>query len=522
MPQQRTTLRMNNPPMHSHFSAYREGLLMQMQGRDAVAAAVAAPPTHNQRSSIRWGYSVGNNNSYGSSRGDTGCIGSMEDVPLREEVMTPISVGSRAENAPFASSSPHSSTPAVARGPGISAGTMGGLMPSPSLTSFQQHFKHPPSLSSRFDSMHGVSRRPPGFAAPYSLDALPQPQREDKAGTRSNGAYTTFLAYGGTAAPSYHVDPNLHGFFPQSRQVPQTTGTAVVSASDVLHTALFSAERGPPAPHHSAGIQRPPPPLPQQDQPEQQTRSYTREAVGEAFETAMNPPLQRLQHHHDPVFWELFERLAYRPSSRHRRGAAATRPQRRSEQSRVGGDPSIGGWMRRSPRLAQITPSIIPSYSPFRPRPGSPPPLSTLSREVHNSRTTLRFASTRRASRLSDGYLFEAAFAPDVDNMSYEELLDLAESIGRVERGVPRERLLQLRVLLQPIHFGVMTERTGGALSPREEECLTCCVCLDSFSVGHVATQLPCCRHFLHEGCASRWFESHFRCPICTRDVRDT
>ncbi|ESL10055.1 hypothetical protein TRSC58_02217 [Trypanosoma rangeli SC58] len=412
---------------------------------------------------------------------------------------------------------------------------MGGRMLS-SATSFQQSVKHSPSLSLPLDTMHGVTRRSPGFAVPYSLNALPQSQRGEKAGTRSNMACPPFVDYGGTVAPSYYMDSNMHSFFLQSRQAPQTAWNAAAPASNVLHPSVFSTERGSSVSQRDVGIlpPPPPPPLPYPDQPEEQTRSYPHGTVGEAFEAATDPSLQRVgRRHQDPAFCELFERLTYRPSSRRRRGTAATGLQRRSEQSHVGGNPPVGGWVRPF----QAAPSVIPSISSVRPRPGTPPPPPMMSRAMHDSRATLHFALTHRVPRLSENYLFEAAYSPDVDNMSYEELLDLAESIGRVERGVPRERLLELRVVLQPIHFGVTSQcqgttgRTEGARSPRQElqrsfsthedECLTCCVCLDSFEVGNVATQLPCCHHFLHEGCASRWFESHFRCPICARDVRD-
>ncbi|RNF06273.1 Zinc finger (ISS) [Trypanosoma rangeli] len=536
MPHQGSALMTNNPPTRSQFLAHREGFLTQLRGRYASAPTVA-PPTANERSFPRWDSSFVNNNSNDSSHAVTVCVGSVEDAPPQGYFFTPISIGNPAENAPFASSFPYSTTPVLGRGPVESARAMGGRMPS-SETSFQQRVKHSPSLSLPFDAMHGVARRSPGFAVPYSLNGLPQSQRGEKAGTQSNSVYPPFVSYGGTAAPSHYMDPNMHGFFLQSRQVPQTAWNVAAPALNVLHASLFSAERGSSAPQHDAGIP-PPPPLPYPDQPEEQMRSYPRDTVGEPFMAAIDPSLQRVgQRHQNPAFWELFERLTYRPSSRRRRrGTAATGLQQRSEQSRVGGNPPAGGWVRPFRHFAQAAPSVIPSISSVRPRSGTPPPPPIMSWEMRNPRATLHFALTHRVPRLSESYLFEAAHSPDVDNMSYEELLDLAESIGRVERGVPRERLLELRVVLQPIHFGVTspcrvtTERTEEALSPRQElqqsfstredECLTCCVCLDSFAVGHVATQLPCCHHFLHEGCASRWFESHFRCPICTRDVRD-
>ncbi|ORC86082.1 Zinc finger (ISS) [Trypanosoma theileri] len=136
--------------------------------------------------------------------------------------------------------------------------------------------------------------------------------------------------------------------------------------------------------------------------------------------------------------------------------------------------------------------------------------------------------SPPRRSNISSrgaGFDLDAVLSPDVDRMSYEELLDLSERIGRVERGVSRERLQQLQMILQASHFNSTSPcKQTETVEPRteriNEETLMCCICLDSFSIGQRATQLPCCCHFLHNGCAARWFVSHFRCPICTRDVR--
>ncbi|PWV12779.1 hypothetical protein C3747_48g82 [Trypanosoma cruzi] len=551
MHHQGSALMANGFTVRSQSSAYREGLFAQMQGRDVLAAA-GGSPARGERFHARWDSSLETRNNIGGSRPVTLDAGSSDVARLRGYVVTPISIGSLAEVTQFAIPSSYAASPVVAREPvpavttTTTTTTTGHMMTSSSENSFQHHVKFDSPLSSGFEPTRNGPSRPPGLLVPpYSLDNAPQPQNEGKIGVTNNETYSSLMSYERNPSPSYHADPYMHALFPYCRQMPQNAIYSVAfrnavntttPASNVLHTGSFSAGRGLPAPYHNTGM--PPPPLSYQEQTQQQPRLYPRETAAEASDQAGNPPMRRTRQRQESTFWELFERLSYRPSGQTRRGATNTGTQRRTGQGHEGGNHSFGGWLRHSRRVAEYTRPIIPSFSPVRPRPGTPPPPQTLSREAQSSRIALRFSSNHRPARLSEMYLFEAAFAPDVDNMSYEELLELAERIGRVECGVSRERLQQLQVVLQPIHFGVTSscqEKTGTArgsapsphdvqriLQAHEEESLTCCVCLDSFSVGNVATQLPCCRHFLHEDCSSRWFESQFRCPICTRDVRET
>ncbi|EKF29640.1 hypothetical protein MOQ_006564 [Trypanosoma cruzi marinkellei] len=550
MPRLGSALMTNGLTVNAQFSAYQEGLFTQMQGRDGLAAA-GGSPTRGERFHARWDSSLDSNNNIGGSRPTTLDTGSSDVAQLRGYVVTPISIGSLTEATPFAIPSSYVTSPVVARervpaATTTTTTTTGSMMMSSSANSFQHHVKFDSPLTSRFESTRGGPIRPSGLVVPpYSLDNVSQAHNEEKIGVTNNETYSSLMSYGGTTPPSYHVDPCMHAIFPYCRQMPQNaiysttprnTVNTTIPVSNVLHTGSFSAGRGLSAPYHNTGMA--PPPLSYHEQTQHQPRPYPRETAAEASDHASNPPMRRTRRRQESTFWELFERLAYRPSGQNRRSATNTGTQRRTGQGYEGGNHPFGGWLRHSRRVAEYTQPIVPSFSPVRPRPGTPPPPQTLSREAQGSRITLRFSSNHRPSRLSEMYLFEAAFAPDVDNMSYEELLELAERIGRVECGVSRERLQQLRVVLQPIHFGVTSPRQekmgtarGSVPSPQdvqrslhahEEESLTCCVCLDSFSVGNVATQLPCCRHFLHEDCSSRWFESQFRCPICTRDVRET
>ncbi|CBH17308.1 hypothetical protein, conserved [Trypanosoma brucei gambiense DAL972] len=206
------------------------------------------------------------------------------------------------------------------------------------------------------------------------------------------------------------------------------------------------------------------------------------------------------------------------------------------------GDPTLGvyrtsadGWKYRG------------AYGGGR-RP-SPPFQAMVTRPLVSSNGRRRRGTHARANMAGgwgdldtdDLYAFEAGENLDVDNMSYEELLELTERLGMVERGVQPARLNELRVVITPTHVKQQLESDrmvagrnglvkGGANIDQEEKeanekmCeedpIKCCICLDGVLVGQTVTRMPCCRNFLHASCAAPWFESHFRCPICKSDIR--
>ena len=95
---------------------------------------------------------------------------------------------------------------------------------------------------------------------------------------------------------------------------------------------------------------------------------------------------------------------------------------------------------------------------------------------------------------------------PDVDRMSYEELLALQDSIGYVKVGVPQEIVDRLPVL------------TVYTPSPATAE--PCSVCLEAFAVGDKLRCLPC-EHTFHRHCIDPWLADHKHCPLCKRDVAE-
>lgn len=91
---------------------------------------------------------------------------------------------------------------------------------------------------------------------------------------------------------------------------------------------------------------------------------------------------------------------------------------------------------------------------------------------------------------------------PDVDNMTYEQLLRLGEEIGHVSKGLTEDQIRNLPTF-----------------EWREVEREQCIVCQEDKLCGEITTELPLCKHSYHSKCISSWLEDQNRCPICSKEV---
>ncbi|CAH8279340.1 unnamed protein product [Arabidopsis lyrata] len=100
---------------------------------------------------------------------------------------------------------------------------------------------------------------------------------------------------------------------------------------------------------------------------------------------------------------------------------------------------------------------------------------------------------------------------PDVDNMSYEELNQLGESIGAVNKGLSKTRICQI-----PTHKfrTASSSRTNNHVSEKTQ----CPICIIDFKEGDTLSTLPCA-HIYHEECISLWLEQNKICCVCTTEL---
>ncbi|KAF5184131.1 E3 ubiquitin-protein ligase big brother, partial [Thalictrum thalictroides] len=83
----------------------------------------------------------------------------------------------------------------------------------------------------------------------------------------------------------------------------------------------------------------------------------------------------------------------------------------------------------------------------------------------------------------------------DVDNMTYEELLDLGEAVGTQSRGLSQELISSLPV---------SKYKSGGFFSRKKSHGDQCVICQMEYKRRDRQITLPC-KHVYHAKCATRW-----------------
>ncbi|XP_048634509.1 E3 ubiquitin-protein ligase MBR2-like isoform X2 [Brassica napus] len=91
----------------------------------------------------------------------------------------------------------------------------------------------------------------------------------------------------------------------------------------------------------------------------------------------------------------------------------------------------------------------------------------------------------------------------DIDDMTYEDLLDLVERIGSVNTGLSNGAIASC--LLETIFY---------PLYQTDEE-RKCAICLEEYKEGEELGELKGCGHDYHGGCIKKWLSLKNSCPIC-------
>ena len=93
---------------------------------------------------------------------------------------------------------------------------------------------------------------------------------------------------------------------------------------------------------------------------------------------------------------------------------------------------------------------------------------------------------------------------PNVDNMSYEELLALEERMGNVNRGLPKEK------------FDKLPTEKFSRYKFKDDKCI---ICQYEFQVNEMLKVLPC-KHCFHPDCIEEWLKNQKACPYCKTEVK--
>jgi hypothetical protein len=89
---------------------------------------------------------------------------------------------------------------------------------------------------------------------------------------------------------------------------------------------------------------------------------------------------------------------------------------------------------------------------------------------------------------------------PNPDKMSYEQLLELEEGVGNVNKGLSKAQINKIPV--KPFHKTFFEDNSQ------------CIICMENFTENELVKQLSC-GHIFHEDCINQWLEQQKNCPFC-------
>ena len=105
---------------------------------------------------------------------------------------------------------------------------------------------------------------------------------------------------------------------------------------------------------------------------------------------------------------------------------------------------------------------------------------------------------------LNDSVGIEAFNQPNVDEMTYEQLLELEEQMGSVANGLTEEEIKGLK------HEKFIKDKY------LEDKCI---ICQYNFAELESVVGLPC-KHCFHFNCLKPWIDKQHHCPLCKTNIR--
>ncbi|XVE78870.1 hypothetical protein DITRI_Ditri14bG0012900 [Diplodiscus trichospermus] len=127
-----------------------------------------------------------------------------------------------------------------------------------------------------------------------------------------------------------------------------------------------------------------------------------------------------------------------------------------------------------------------------------------------NTNTTSREIPIDCPRRQHDAHDYQVIWQDNVDpdSMTYEELLELGETVGTQSRGLSQELISLLPV----------SKYKCSLFSRKKSRNERCVICQMEYKRGERRITLPC-KHVYHAGCGRRWLSINKACPICYTEV---
>ncbi len=94
---------------------------------------------------------------------------------------------------------------------------------------------------------------------------------------------------------------------------------------------------------------------------------------------------------------------------------------------------------------------------------------------------------------------------PNPDKMSYEQLLELEDKVGNVNKGLNKDKISKIPIV---------TFKKG-----IYEDCDKCIICQENFDYGEKVKLLNC-GHVFHQECIEPWLFKEKKCPFCKSEVK--
>lgn len=104
---------------------------------------------------------------------------------------------------------------------------------------------------------------------------------------------------------------------------------------------------------------------------------------------------------------------------------------------------------------------------------------------------------TKTSIKMDDNYL-------DIDSMNYEDLLELEEKIGKVNRGLNESKIKKID-----------TNKYSKKKYKEQDECP---ICKEMYQEDEVIKELYC-GHIYHTQCIERWLQQEKKCPCCNTEI---